>query len=305
MIRVALVLWCLAMPATAQVMLELGPSQETFTQQKTFASYEMPVGPAGDARIATVVAEGALSQKAWEVAIEGTTTLRIMDALRQGLEREGFEVLYECETRACGGFDFRFGTQVIAEPAMHVDLGDFRYLAVQRLGQAVPEYLSLLVSRSIARGYVQMIHVGPSDVETSVSAVPPRDVSGSASSLQSGLEQNGVVILDDLVFETGSSQLGGGPFASLGSLAEFLESFPERRVILVGHTDAEGSLEGNISLSRKRAQSVVERLVASFGVSRSQVQAEGVGYLSPVTNNLTDQGRTKNRRVEAILASTQ
>ncbi|MEP5762218.1 MAG: OmpA family protein [Litoreibacter sp.] len=301
----AFILLFLALPAFGQVALELGSAEETFTQDSDFESYNMPVGPAGnDGPIRGVVAEGTLTQKVWNVPITATTTLRIMDALRQGLERTGFEVLYECETQVCGGFDFRFETRVVPEPVMHVDLGDFRYLAVQRLGRSVPEYLSLLVSRSSTQGYVQMIHVGPSDVETirpSTGTVTPVN----SGPFESKLEREGGVVLDDLKFEIGSSRLGQDSFPSLEALSVFLKKFPERRVILVGHTDAVGSLEGNISLSRNRAQSVVDRLVGQLGVSRGQLRAEGVGYLSPASNNLTEEGRTKNRRVEAVLASTQ
>ncbi len=77
------------------------------------------------------------------------------------------------------------------------------------------------------------------------------------------------------------------------------------QVILVGHTDASGPLDMNVAVSRKRAESVVARLINVYGVPSAQVSAEGVGYLSPRASNLTDEGRHKNRRVEAVLASTR
>ncbi len=75
--------------------------------------------------------------------------------------------------------------------------------------------------------------------------------------------------------------------------------------MLVGHTDAEGALEGNISLSKKRAAAVKARLIDVFGVPEAQIDAQGVGYLVPVASNLTDDGRMMNRRVEAILNSIE
>jgi OOP family OmpA-OmpF porin len=75
--------------------------------------------------------------------------------------------------------------------------------------------------------------------------------------------------------------------------------------VLVGHTDATGGLEINISVSRRRAASVVERLVAAYNVPRAQIAAEGVGYLAPRATNLTDAGRTANRRVEAVLVGAE
>jgi outer membrane protein OmpA-like peptidoglycan-associated protein len=76
-------------------------------------------------------------------------------------------------------------------------------------------------------------------------------------------------------------------------------------VAIVGHTDASGGLEANIALSRKRAQAVRNVLIEAFGVPAAQIQAEGVGYLSPRASNLTEAGRTQNRRVEVMLTSTQ
>ena len=111
--------------------------------------------------------------------------------------------------------------------------------------------------------------------------------------------------LDDLSFATGSSDLSEGQYASLARLAAYLLANPDKTVALVGHTDSEGSIAGNIALSKRRAASVLERLVSVYDVPRRQMEAEGVGYLSPRASNLTAEGRVKNRRVEVILTSTQ
>ncbi len=74
---------------------------------------------------------------------------------------------------------------------------------------------------------------------------------------------------------------------------------------LVGHTDFAGALDSNIALSKKRAASVADRLVQSYGVNRTQLDPEGVGYLAPRATNQTDAGRTQNRRVEVMITSTQ
>ena len=110
-------------------------------------------------------------------------------------------------------------------------------------------------------------------------------------------------MLADLEFETGSADLGAGPYASLDDLATWLATNPSARIVLVGHTDAVGSLDANTSLSRRRATSVAERLVARFGTDPAQLQSAGAGYLSPVASNLTPEGRATNRRVEVVLLS--
>jgi len=111
-----------------------GPALQTARETEDFASYKLPIGAYQDGSIPTLVAEGPQLKATWTVESSSGTTLGIADNLRQQVEAKGFELLYECETDECGGFDFRFGTDVLPEPVMHIDLGDFRYLAAQRLG---------------------------------------------------------------------------------------------------------------------------------------------------------------------------
>lgn len=306
-----LVAFVAAQQAVALELTFSGPATQTFAATEEFASYKLPIGPYKDGAISTLVAEGPRAQMAWQVQSASGTTLGVADNLRQQIEAVGFELLYECETRECGGFDFRFETEVLPEPDMHIDLGDYRYIAAQRLGQAVPEYLSLFVSRSAALGYVQMILVGggevrPTEITTSTRAPTARPI-GPAPKLApliERMETSGSAVLQDLQFATGSAELTADAYSTLETLADYLQANADRRIALVGHTDSEGSLQGNVSLSRKRAQAAMNWLI-KLGVPQAQVEADGVGYLAPVASNLTEKGRAKNRRVEAIVTSTR
>ena len=95
--------------------------------------------------------------------------------------------------------------------------------------------------------------------------------------------------------------MGTGPFKSLSALADFLRTTPSASIILVGHSDAVGELSKNIELSKNRAQAVVDRLIKDYGIDQTRISAQGIGFLSPKTNNSTEKSRKKNRRVEAIL----
>ena len=273
-------------------------------------SYALPVGPWSNGRIETLATEGEVAQTAWRVHADDITTMALMAELRDQLRAEGFEVLFECETEACGGFDFRFSTRVLPEPEMHVDLGDFRFLSARRVAGPIPDYVSLLVSRTTDSGFVQVTRVGAAMAKPAAlaAAVPqagraplPKDADGVTKALDSA----GKVVLRDLAFDTGSSHLSDQDFASLSALAAWLDRHPDRKIALVGHTDAEGSLDANVALSRQRARSVMNRLISELGVNAAQLSADGVGYLSPIASNLTPEGRTRNRRVEAMITSTR
>jgi OOP family OmpA-OmpF porin len=65
----------------------------------------------------------------------------------------------------------------------------------------------------------------------------------------------------------------------------------------MGHTDNQGKLEYNLDLSRRRAVSVV-RALAGLGIAADRLDSFGAGVYAPVASNETEEGRTKNRRVE-------
>lgn len=293
----------LAQPATSLSLEFSGPSTVSAERQEVLGSYRLPIGPFADGKVATKLTEGRLEQKVWQLQSPGTTTLQLIAPLRQQLTEAGFRILFECETAACGGFDFRYGIEVLPEPDMHVDLGDFRFLSAERAGTA-PEYLSLMISRSATLSFVQMTRVGgaePTPLKVTASAV----TTVPAATLAETIEAGGAVVLEGLIFGAGSADLAAGDLPSLTALAAYMKAHPDRAITLVGHTDAAGSLGPNVALSKERAQAVRQRLIEVYGIPAGQIGAEGVGYLAPRFSNLTEEGRARNRRVEAMLTATR
>jgi outer membrane protein OmpA-like peptidoglycan-associated protein len=113
--------------------------------------------------------------------------------------------------------------------------------------------------------------------------------------------QRGLVIsLSDILFDVGKSTLKPGAQASIGRIAVVLRQYPQHQILVEGHTDATGSDEFNLQLSRDRASSVRTELVAG-GVEASKISAEGFGESRPVATNDTPAGRQQNRRVEIVI----
>lgn len=298
-------------PLTGQALDLSLPANATLSREvsEPSSSYLLPVGPYEDGTLPALEVEGRIVVQAWRLAAQSITTLQILAPLRAQLAQEGYQVLLDCQGRECGGFDFRFGTRVMPAPDMFVDLFDYRFVSLRKGTEAAAEgYVSLLISRSGTTAYVQVIHVAPEGAGGVSVAADGRlslPVAGADAPVAQALMNEGHVILSDLSFATGSSDLGEGPFASLTALAEFLKSDPGLRVALVGHTDTVGGLSPNVALSKRRAASVLERLVAVHGVPRAQLEAEGMGYLSPIAPNLDRAGREANRRVEAVLLNSE
>ncbi|MFC3612425.1 OmpA family protein [Lutimaribacter marinistellae] len=263
-------------------------------------SYNLPVEAFDGETVPSRRFEGRVERFTWRLQAGSATTLQILSPLRERLAAQGWDVVLDCAARACGGFDFRFSTEVVPAPDMYVAIRDYRFLSATRTGEA----LSLLISRDVPDIYIQMIHVLPVDTLPSQPLAPSRPRAAEAEQselLAGGFENTGRLVLEDLEFRTGADELGEGPFPSLSVLTEMLALNPDLYVVLVGHTDTVGDLDDNIALSQRRAEAVRNRLVETYGAAADRITARGVGYLAPRATNASDEGRRANRRVEAVV----
>ncbi len=90
---------------------------------------------------------------------------------------------------------------------------------------------------------------------------------------------------------------------NLRELALSLDKYPGSDLVIIGHTDSQGTDSYNQTLSERRARSAANYLT-SQGVAASRISTRGLGETEPVATNDTDAGRQANRRVEvAIYAS--
>ncbi|MDW5288437.1 OmpA family protein [Formosa sp. PL04] len=108
------------------------------------------------------------------------------------------------------------------------------------------------------------------------------------------------VVFDDksgVTFATNKATLTEKAKENLNAIAEVFIEFPDTDLLVEGHTDSTGNDAYNMTLSEKRAQSVVSYL-ESKGVSRNRFEVTAYGETRPRFDNATADGRSKNRRVE-------
>jgi outer membrane protein OmpA-like peptidoglycan-associated protein len=113
-------------------------------------------------------------------------------------------------------------------------------------------------------------------------------------------ESGVVVTLGDVLFASGQAELVEGGRSSLEEVVDLLQTEPDKKIRVEGHTDSSGETEANLLLSEKRAQAVRESLI-SLGVDAERVTAMGMGEDFPIASNDTEEGRARNRRVDVIL----
>jgi outer membrane protein OmpA-like peptidoglycan-associated protein len=121
------------------------------------------------------------------------------------------------------------------------------------------------------------------------------------SDLKAKQTERGIVLtIGDVLFATAKADLSSDALRSVNKLADFLQKYPNRNVLIEGHTDIVGGDEYNLDLSRRRADSVKETLTAK-GIGEERIITKGYGKKYPVASNETASGKQQNRRVEVII----
>jgi outer membrane protein OmpA-like peptidoglycan-associated protein len=83
----------------------------------------------------------------------------------------------------------------------------------------------------------------------------------------------------------------------LNKMVRVVEGHSDLRILVTGHTDADGSDEYNVDLSKRRAQALIDFFV-SKGLAADRIQIDFKGESQPIDNNLTPEGKQRNRRVD-------
>ena len=235
---------------------------------------------------------GRTTTKIFQIDGTSLTLDQMLQPIITHLNDKQFSIELYCNTNVCGGFNFRKKLTVSNPPFMLVNVANYSVITAVKNSSAI----SLVASKLGNTIYLQILSIGTTDNDLIL-----QDQEPLKDNYSSKLKEDGAIVLDDLIYRSGSADLGPGPFESLSALANFLKGTPSSSIILVGHSDAIGELRKNIELSRNRAQAVVDRLIKDYGIDQRRISAQGIGFLSPKTNNSTEKSRKKNRRVEAIL----
>ena len=106
--------------------------------------------------------------------------------------------------------------------------------------------------------------------------------------------------LTKIYFNTGSFDFAEKSRPELDDLVEVLNEFPSLVIRINGHTDNVGNYNANIALSKARARSIYLYLI-SKGISEGRLSYDGYGSNYPFTENITEEDRSINRRVEFII----
>jgi OOP family OmpA-OmpF porin len=255
--------------------------------------------------------------KAIYVAPAGKSSLEVFRNYEQALVSAGFQRRFSCESQCAPlyyvmrkddgystGMTWASGNVVTPSGSRYSldagtvtsEQGRLWYGTLPRNGQQVHVLLYTSVANNettnLTATYLQIVEP---------KAMPTGQVKVDAKALEQGLKADGKIALYGLYFDTGKAQIKPESTDQLAEMAKLLQAQPALRVYIVGHTDSQGTLESNMTLSQQRAQAVVTALASAYKIDAQRMVGRGVGSLAPLAANVSDEGRAKNRRVELVL----
>ena len=103
---------------------------------------------------------------------------------------------------------------------------------------------------------------------------------------------------ESVEFENGKAELLPEMYGDLDKIVDFMLDNPDFQLSISGHTDSDGSPELNLVLSQKRAAAIREYLAYFGNIEESRIIATGYGDTAPIVEEITDEDKKLNRRVE-------
>ena len=115
-------------------------------------------------------------------------------------------------------------------------------------------------------------------------------------------DEEGVTIsFENIQFAPDSAELLPGEIQKVEWLAEILSRYPDRDILITGHTALAGTEAGRQTLSEERAETVGRLLIEMGARTRERIVYRGMGAREPIADNDTETGRRRNRRVEITI----
>jgi OOP family OmpA-OmpF porin len=252
--------------------------------------------------------------------------LEVIRNYQDEIVAQGGNVLFECKREECGGNPNKgiqkpnnsksLSIATVLRPRERLGLEDYSQGFCATIGNIMEQ--RYLASELPETGAYISVHTytikdfsytncnafkGRTVAVVDIVEGKPREkkmVTVEASEMAQQISTTGSVSLYGIFFDTDSASIMKNSEATLQEIGKLFQQQPDLNLLVVGHTDNAGSFEYNMSLSQNRAQSVVDELSETYGVSADQLVPVGVSYASPVSSNATAEGQALNRRVELV-----
>ena len=250
-----------------------------------------------DNKISNYEINGKITRIQYSVGQEHSV-FEIYKSYENSLKEKGFETLITLNDKNCGVnlqeqvYNDEFnGLNKLPREALNPGDDEFTYLAAKK--KIDDKNIYIVVYTAFERGGL-VVTFDAIEVQAMEEGLV------TVKTLNENISANGYIAIYDIHFDTGKSEIKPESAEALKNIAEYFKTHRNKKYFIVGHTDNVGDFSSNMILSENRAESVMNDLVSEYGVKVDQLKAYGVASLSPVTNNLKETGKAKNRRVEIV-----
>jgi OmpA-OmpF porin, OOP family len=161
------------------------------------------------------------------------------------------------------------------------------------------QYLSYSLKRN-SKDYIISVAMWNGNIEHDLSVLEIASMVQeiTANEMLDALNKDGYIALN-ILFETGKSAIQSESLPIIDQIFELMKSDVTLKISIEGHTDNVGDAAANKKLSTDRSKAVMEAIIAK-GIDKTRMSCVGWGQEKPVADNRSDEGRTKNRRVEIV-----
>ena len=260
--------------------------------------------------------EGKITRVAY-LAPYGKTRLEVQRNYQEALVKAGFVKKFSCDADACGR-----GSRIQAPfIAYHEKMkqtpsyGGYSSVAFLVLNTNQDPHYIWGTLRAEGRDVTVSVFISTLSatadsplndrVGVFVEVVEPKametgQVTVDAGAMKKGLAADGKIALYGVYFDTGKADVKPESKPQLDEMAKLLDADRTLKVYIVGHTDNQGAVDANATLSQRRADAIATALVRDYKVDAKRLATKGVASYAPVATNDSDAGRAKNRRVELV-----
>jgi outer membrane protein OmpA-like peptidoglycan-associated protein len=269
-------------------------SEIEYYQAESYGSTTLATGPVlkeSDAAATALSLEGEVTRIVYKVP-KGASALEVFRNFEGRISEAGYTTIFSGGPPQINDYTFHYKHPVEILNGNSLS-SEIWYLAAKKATGGAETHVSLLVSP----------HSGGDGQRVRLIAVASKAMENrmiDAEKMQSSLIESGRVALYGIYFDTDSATVRDASAPTLQEIARLMQDNPDLNIIVVGHTDSQGSYDYNMDLSRRRAASVAASLAQNYKVDAGRLKHAGVGYLAPAASNAEEAGRSLNRRVELV-----
>jgi len=270
--------------------------------RQEFDSFTVPLGPADKSERKfkkEEQVEGKVVKTLYQ-APAGASPLAVSRSYQDALKQSGSEILYSCSPKQCNeegraAVTLGYSGTYLGPLGGHSpdDAGTYLFTARHPKNNVYVVVVAFNIWGDPSRVFytVNVVEVKPMQTEMVVV---------KAQELANDITKTGHASIYGIYFDTGKAIVKPESKPVIAEIAKLLNSQATLKLHVVGHTDNVGSLASNMTLSKQRAEAVVNALVNDHRIAAARLIANGVGPLAPVASNAAEEGRAKNRRVELV-----